>query len=113
MATAADETRREIRRSVRALRVCAAIALSAAIVGRAAAWMHAQGQAGARGIQANEHPVLPIGSPLPEFALPGIDGKVHKSSEFAGSKTLAIVFESNHCPVSQLYEGRIEKLYDE
>ena len=28
-----------------------------------------------------------------------------------GTKVLAIVFESNHCPVSQLYEGRIEKLY--
>jgi thiol-disulfide isomerase/thioredoxin len=26
---------------------------------------------------------------------------------------LAIVFECNHCPVSQLYEGRIEKLYKE
>ena len=26
---------------------------------------------------------------------------------------LAIVFESNHCPVSQLYEGRIEKLYED
>lgn len=65
-----------------------------------------------RGIQANlEHPVLPIGSPLPEFSLPGVDGKTHKSSEYTGGKVLAIVFESNHCPVSQLYEGRIEKLY--
>ena len=26
---------------------------------------------------------------------------------------LAVVFESNHCPVSQLYEGRIEKIYDD
>jgi peroxiredoxin len=67
-----------------------------------------------RGIQANvEHPVLPIGSPLPEFTLPGVDGKMHKSSEYAAGKVLAIVFESNHCPVSQLYEGRIEKLYED
>ena len=29
------------------------------------------------------------------------------------TKVLAIVFESNHCPVSQLYEGRIEKLYED
>ena len=29
------------------------------------------------------------------------------------AKVLAIVFESNHCPVSQLYEGRIEKLYED
>src|SRR5215213_10716785 len=65
-----------------------------------------------RGISADlEHPVLPIGSPLPDFNLPGVDGKTHKASEYAGTKALAIVFESNHCPVSQLYEGRIEKLY--
>ena len=63
------------------------------------------------GIGANlEYPVLPIGSPLPDFNLPGVDGKNHKASEYSG-KALAIVFESNHCPVSQLYEERIEKLY--
>jgi peroxiredoxin len=76
----------------------------------------AQGQATARGrgIQPNlEHPILSIGSPAPDFALPGVDGKVHKLSEYAGSKILAVVFECNHCPVSQLYESRIEKLYRE
>jgi peroxiredoxin len=72
------------------------------------------GQAAGRGIQANvDHPVLPIGSPLPEFTLPGVDGKMHKSSEYAAGKVLAVVFESNHCPVSQLYEERIEKLYED
>jgi peroxiredoxin len=76
----------------------------------------AQGQAPARGrgIQPNlEHPILAIGSPAPDFALPGVDGKIHKLSEYAGSKILAVVFECNHCPVSQLYESRIEKLYKE
>jgi peroxiredoxin len=72
------------------------------------------GQTAGRGIQANvDHPVLAIGSPLPEFTLPGVDGKTHKSSEYAAGKVLAVVFESNHCPVSQLYEGRIEKLYED
>jgi peroxiredoxin len=71
-------------------------------------------QGAGRGIQANaDHPVLPIGSPIPDFTLPGVDGKIHKAAEYAGTKVLAIVFESNHCPVSQLYEGRIEKLYDD
>ncbi len=93
------------------------IALAALITGVillpiAAAPAAAQAQPAGRGIQANsDHPVLPIGSPLPDFSLPGVDGKTHKASEYAGSKVLAIVFESNHCPVSQLYEGRIEKLY--
>ncbi len=74
----------------------------------------AQGQAPARGrgIQPNlEHPILSIGSPAPDFALPGGDGKTHKLSDYASAKILAIVFECNHCPVSQLYESRIEKLY--
>ena len=78
--------------------------------------VQAQGQppARGRGIQPNlEHPILPIGSPAPDFALPGVDGKTHRLSEYAGSKILAIVFECNHCPVSQLYEGRIAKLYKE
>ena len=72
----------------------------------------AQPAARGRGIQPNlEHPILAIGSPAPDFALPGVDGKTHKLSEYAGSKILAVVFECNHCPVSQLYESRIERLY--
>jgi peroxiredoxin len=64
-----------------------------------------------RGIQPDPlHPVLPIGSPAPDFNLPGIDGKNHTLNEYAAAKILAIVFESNHCPVSQLYEGRIKQL---
>ncbi|MDQ3349094.1 MAG: redoxin family protein [Acidobacteriota bacterium] len=74
----------------------------------------ASGQKNDRGIQANlEHPVLPIGSPLPDFALPGVDGKTHKAGEYAAARVLAVVFESNHCPVSQLYESRIEKIYED
>jgi peroxiredoxin len=60
-----------------------------------------------------EHPVLPIGSAFPDFALPGIDDKVHKASEYAKGNAIAVVFESNHCPVSQLYEARVEALYRE
>ena len=74
----------------------------------------AQGQppARGRGIQPNlEHPILAIGSQAPDFALPGVDGKTHKLSDYASAKILAVVFECNHCPVSQLYESRIEKLY--
>ncbi|MEO8520428.1 MAG: redoxin domain-containing protein [Acidobacteriota bacterium] len=98
------------RRRARCARAVLGVALAAVPLGIAPA--HAQAPAPGRGIQANvEHPVLPIGSPLPDFSLPGVDGKTHKSSEYAGTKVLAIVFESNHCPVSQLYEGRIEQLY--
>jgi peroxiredoxin len=70
-----------------------------------------RGQGRGRGLQPDPlHPVLPIGAQAPDFNLPGIDGKNHTLSEYAGAKILAIVFESNHCPVSQLYEGRIKKI---
>lgn len=56
------------------------------------------------------HPTLALGSPAPDFALPGIDGKVHKLSDYANAKVLVIVFTCNHCPTAQLYETRIKKL---
>jgi peroxiredoxin len=56
------------------------------------------------------HPILPIGSKAPDFSLPGIDGKIHKLSDYSASKILVIVFTCNHCPTAQLYESRIKKL---
>jgi peroxiredoxin len=67
-----------------------------------------------RGIQPDlEHPVLPIGAPAPDFSLEGVDGKMHTLGEYSGAKLLAVVFESNHCPVSIAYEGRIKQLYED
>jgi peroxiredoxin len=56
------------------------------------------------------HATLAIGTPAPDFSLPGIDGKVHKLNDYAASKVLVIVFTCNHCPTAQLYEPRIKKL---
>ena len=58
----------------------------------------------------NAHPTLAIGSPAPDFSLPGIDGKTHTLAEYGSSKILAIVFTCNHCPTAQLYETRLKKL---
>jgi thiol-disulfide isomerase/thioredoxin len=59
------------------------------------------------------HATLAIGSPAPDFSLPGTDGKTHKLSDYAESNVLVIVFTCNHCPTAQLYESRIEKLADD
>lgn len=56
------------------------------------------------------HPTLALGSAAPDFALPGIDGKIHKLSDYSASKILVIVFTCNHCPTAQLYETRIKRL---
>jgi peroxiredoxin len=61
----------------------------------------------------DEHPTLAIGSPAPDFSLPGIDGKTHTLAEYQNSQLLAIVFTCNHCPTAQLYETRIKKLVDD
>jgi thiol-disulfide isomerase/thioredoxin len=54
--------------------------------------------------------VLPIGSPAPEFQLPGVDGKTYTLSDFAPAKILVVIFTCNHCPTAQAYEGRIARL---
>jgi thiol-disulfide isomerase/thioredoxin len=57
-----------------------------------------------------EHPTLAIGSPAPPFSLLGTDGKVHSLDDYKASPVLVVVFISNHCPASQLYEGRIKAI---
>ena len=59
------------------------------------------------------HATLALGSPAPNFSLPGVDGKVHQLSDYASGKVLVIVFTCNHCPTAQLYETRIKKLADD
>ena len=53
---------------------------------------------------------LSIGSPAPDFNLPGVDGKNHKLSDFADARVLVVVFTCNHCPTAQAYEQRIKDL---
>jgi peroxiredoxin len=62
---------------------------------------------------AQGHKILPLGSEAPDFALPGIDGKIHKLREYSNSPVLMIVFTCVHCPTAQLYESRVQRLYDD
>jgi peroxiredoxin len=56
------------------------------------------------------HPILAIGSPAPDFALPGVDGAIHKLADYSSSPVLVVVFNCNHCPIAQMYERRIADL---
>ena len=58
----------------------------------------------------NDHPTLAIGSPAPDFSLPGVDGNTYSLASFKDAKVLVVVFMCNHCPTSQAYEQRIIKL---
>ena len=63
-------------------------------------------------IYPQTHPILALGSSAPNFQLPGVDGKIHRLSDYAGSRVLVVVFTCDHCPIAQMYEQRIEKLYE-
>ncbi|MBI2419823.1 MAG: thioredoxin family protein [Ignavibacteriales bacterium] len=59
---------------------------------------------------------LPIGSQLPHFELPGVDGKMYSHASFDSAKTLVVIFSCNHCPYVQAYEKRIidlQSIYSE
>jgi len=64
-------------------------------------------------LDQSEHPTLEIGAPLPDFSLLGVDGDYHSPTEYADSPVLAVVFISNHCPASQLYEARIKGIVED
>lgn len=50
---------------------------------------------------------LKIGTKLPEFNLPGVDGKNYSPKNFSDKKVLIIIFTCNHCPYAQAYQDRI------
>ena len=59
---------------------------------------------------AETPPILPLGSPAPDFKLPGVDGRTYRLKSFAKAKYLAVIFTCNHCPTAQAYEERIKQL---
>lgn len=56
------------------------------------------------------YPTLRLGSPAPDFKLPGADGKTYRLKDFRKAKLLAVIFTCNHCPTAQAYEARIQQL---
>lgn len=41
---------------------------------------------------------IETGTKAPDFNLPGVDGRNHTLSEYAGAKILIVFFSCNHCP---------------
>ncbi|HTU65028.1 MAG TPA: redoxin domain-containing protein [Steroidobacteraceae bacterium] len=59
---------------------------------------------------SEQPPTLAVGSPMPSFSLPGVDGKTYTEKSFAKAKILVLVFTCAHCPTAQAYQERIKKL---
>ncbi len=59
-----------------------------------------------------ESTMVALGSPCPDFALPGVDGKVWHRDDFHAPILLVVVM-CNHCPYVQAVDGRINALAEE
>ncbi|HKZ22925.1 MAG TPA: redoxin family protein, partial [Thermoplasmata archaeon] len=57
-------------------------------------------------MELKQYQGLPLGSPAPDFSLPGTDGKTHSLASFKDKPVLAVVFWCNHCPYVQAWEDR-------
>jgi thiol-disulfide isomerase/thioredoxin len=56
---------------------------------------------------------LAIGSPAPDFRLPGVDGETYTLESFRSAKALAVVFTAVHCPTAEVYENRLKQLVED
>ena len=52
-------------------------------------------------------PTLALGSPAPDFDLPGVDNRRYSLTSFAGKPVLVVIFSCNHCQYVKDYETRM------
>ena len=52
-------------------------------------------------------PVCDFGAPAPDFALPGVDGRVWTRDDCLGPRGLLVMFICNHCPYVKAVRERI------
>ena len=50
---------------------------------------------------------MAVGTPMPHFDLPGVDGKNYNPESFNDAKLLVVVFTCNHCPYAIANEDRL------
>ena len=58
-------------------------------------------------------PVCDFGQPLPDFSLPGVDGREWTRDDCMGEKGLLVMFICNHCPYVKAVVDRIVRDTDE
>ncbi len=57
--------------------------------------------------------MVPLGTPAPDFSLPGTDGKTYSPSNFGNKNVLVIIFMCNHCPYVKAVLRRLINLQNE
>ncbi|HEY8478314.1 MAG TPA: thioredoxin family protein [Spirillospora sp.] len=57
--------------------------------------------------------MVPLGSPVPSFSLPSIEGGTVSDKDFAEASALLVIFLSNHCPYVRRIESALGALTSE
>jgi peroxiredoxin len=57
--------------------------------------------------------MVPLGTPAPDFNLPGTDNKVYSLESFKDKKVLVVIFMCNHCPYVKAVLRRLINLQNE
>lgn len=57
--------------------------------------------------------MVPLGTPAPDFNLPGTDGKTYSLMNFGDKKVLVIIFMCNHCPYVKAVLRRLINLQND
>lgn len=64
---------------------------------------------------SQDEPVEPykLGDEVEAFSLPDVDGNTHSIESALGEKVIIVYFWSCNCPVSRVYEERLQSLFNE
>jgi peroxiredoxin len=54
--------------------------------------------------------MLPLGTPAPDFSLPGTDGRIVSLEDFASAAGLLVIFMCNHCPYVKHVRAELARL---
>jgi peroxiredoxin len=54
--------------------------------------------------------MLPLGTPAPDFSLPGTDGRIVSLEDFASDAGLLVIFMCNHCPYVKHVRAELARL---
>lgn len=57
--------------------------------------------------------MVPLGTPAPDFSLPGTDGKTYSLDSFKVKKVLVVIFMCNHCPYVKAILRRLINLQND
>jgi peroxiredoxin len=51
-----------------------------------------------------------LGTEIPQFELPGVDGRDHSPADYADAEALVLIQSCNHCPYVQAWEDRMSAI---